>query len=174
MAIEIIPKPPIKIPGWLNFLLYFSIALLIATILSYFIINNSLKRANLTTKELEEALAKTPQEIALEAEILGYQKKIQDILPLIDLHLAPSHFFEFLEKVSHPRIWFSTLSLWSREAEVKLSGQAENFSALGQQILALKKEAIIKSLRLSGVSLGEGGRVNFNLDLSLSPEIFKF
>jgi hypothetical protein len=174
--VEIIPKPTVKIPRWQKFLPYFSIALMIVAILGYFVLNNILEKTLQTIEEKEDALAKlkTPEEQNLEKEILNYQKKIKDFSILIDQHLFPSNFFSLFEGLSHPKVWFSSIELQPKEARVSLSGQAENFSVLGQQLLIFKKEKRINDLKLTKVSLAEKGGIKFDLDIFLSPEIFKF
>ena len=173
--IEIIPKPAAKLPLWQNILFYISIAVLLAVFLSYFIFDHSLKTSLQNLKNLEETLArgKTPAEIALEEETFGYQKKIRDFSSLIKSHLFASNFFTFFEKVSHPKVWFSQISLNPGEGRVALLGQAENFSVLGQQILILKQEPLIKNLDLVSLSIGKRGRVDFTLNLFLDPKIFR-
>jgi len=174
--VEIIPKPLAKTPKWQKLLPYFAIAILIITILGYFILNNSLEKSRQTLKDLEDTLVKlkTPEKESLEKEILNYQKKIKDFSILIEQHLIVSNFFNLLEKITHPRIWFSDFELKPREAQVSLSGEAGSFLALGQQILIFKGEKKIQEIKLDNVSLDEKGKIKFDLSLSLSPEVFKF
>ncbi len=173
--VEIIPKPAEKPPLWQNILFYFSLGLLLMTVLTYFILGNYLKKAETTLQNLEETLAKerTIEEIAMEREVFGYQKKIGDFSKLINLHLFSSNFFEFIEKNSHPQIWFSKLSLNPRRGEVELSGEAENFATLHQQLQIFRTNPSVKNLNLVQIAIGKQGRVNFGLNLSLDPGIFK-
>lgn len=172
--VEIIPKPVEKKINWRDILLYFSAFLLLLAVFTYFILNNYLKRAETTLKSLEETLAreKTVEEIALEKEIFGYQKKIGDFSKLIDRHLLPSKFFEFLEKNSHPKIWFSKLDLNSRTGEAKLSGQAADFVVLDQQLQILKANPLVKNFNLVKIEIDKEGKVNFDLKLNLDPSLF--
>ena len=172
--IEIIPKPAAKIPFWLNILFYSSIVLLIAVISSFFVLNHFIKKSTDTLQDLETALARerTPSKIALEKEIFSYQKKIEDLASLLKEHLASSQVFEFLERVTHPRVWFLNFDFSSRESRVKVSGITESFQTLGQQIFILKKNPLVKDLNLSGVSIGKEGEIVFTIDLLLDPQIF--
>lgn len=172
--IEIIPKAAAKLPLWQNILFYFSIATLLATVLSYFILDHSLKTSSRALDNLEATLTrgKTASEIALEKETSDYQKKIEDFAELIKKHPSALNFFTFVEKVSHPKVWFPQISLNPQKGQMALSGEAENFSTLGQQILILKAESSIKNLKLSGISIGKRGRVNFALNFFLDPAIF--
>ena len=174
--IEIIPKPTVKIPRWQKFLPYFSIALMIVAILGYFVLNNILEKTLQTLEDREDTLAKlkTPEEQNLEKEILNYQKKIKNFSVLADQHLFPSKFFSLFDGLCHPKVWFSSIELLPQEARVSLTGQTEDFSVLGQQILIFKNEKGINDVKLTKVSLAEKGRIKFDLDIFLSPEIFKF
>lgn len=176
MMIEIIPKPLIKKSPWQNILLYFSIGLMIVAISSYFILNNILEKKIQTLQDLDETLTKlrTPEVLNLEKQVLNYSRKIKDFSILIDSHLAASNFFKILEKITHPKVWFFDIELKPKEAKVFLSGEAEDFLALGQQLLIFKKEKEILDLELSKISLAEGRGIKFELNLSLLPEVFKF
>lgn len=173
--VEIIPKPTEKVPWWQEIIFYSSIILLLITILSYFFFANSLKKSEKVLTNLEERLAreKTTEEIALEKEVLSWQRKIEDFKKLMGEHLLASNFFSFLESNSHPQVFFSKIDLKPREGKVLLSGQTENFSQLWQQISILKSKKEIKELNLSNLSIGKEGKVDFSLDLSLEPTLFK-
>ena len=173
--IEIIPKPAQKLPLWQNILFYFSIAVLIASFLSYFVLDNFIKNSQKILQELGETLAreKTGSQLLLEEEVFNYQKKIADFSQLLQNHLFTSKTLGLLERNSHPKIWFSQYNLDSTKGILALSGEAEDFSVLGQQLLIFKKEPLIKGLDLSNISVGRKGRVEFTLNLSLAPQLFR-
>lgn len=173
--VEIIPKPISKIPSWLNIVLYFSITILVVIIFSCFILNYFIKKSEATFQDLEKALTKekTSSEIALEKEILGYQKKIEDADYLLKGHIANANLFKFLEEICHPKVWFSDFNYDSSAAQVEISGETENFQTLGQQLLILKSHPFVKNLNLSGVSIGKEGKISFIFSLFLDSQIFK-
>lgn len=175
MAIEIIPRKTVVLSSWLKILFYILIGLIITSILSYFILGHFQRESLIAFKNLEEKINKerTSQRIVQEEEILNYQKKINDFGFLLSYHLFPSKFFTFLEKTSHPRVLFSQTNLNPSESLAILSGQAESFLVLGQQLQILKRESSIKNVSLSKISLGERGGVNFTLTLSFNTEFFK-
>lgn len=183
MAVEIIPKPSEETPLWANILLIISIAILLAVALSHFVLNTYVKEAGQAIKELDLALVeeKTPQNLALQKEMLGYQKKIDDFSFLLDAHKASSNAFAYLEGISHPRVRFSNFSLSSQAegAVISVSGRTDSFQSLGQQLIIFKEEQLIKDVILSGVSFAEEKRlpdqkvpISFSFTLSLSSEIF--
>ena len=175
MAIQIVPKDIAKKPFWLNILFYFSLVLLIGLSASYFTLNYFIQKADQRIQELDEELekAKTPEEIALEGEVLGYQEKIGDFSVLIKDHRFNSNLFSFLENLTHPKVWFSNFTLDSEIKKVKISGETESFQTLGQQLIIFQNEEHIKKVDLSNIALGERGKIEFDFDLLLDPKIFK-
>jgi hypothetical protein len=173
--VEIIPRKAAPLPFWLKILFYVLVILLLGAILSFFILGHLQKKTLTELQNLEGEInqAKTPQNLAQEEEILNYQKKIKDFGLLLENHLLPSKIFDFLEKKSHPRIWISQISLTPGQSQVSLTGQAESFTALGQQIQILKSENLLKEINLTKISLGKKGEIEFTLDLSFDPTFFK-
>lgn len=175
MAIEIIPKEAAKLPLWQNILLYISIALVLTCVSGYFVLTYFIKKSDLIFQDLEKALAeaRTPQEIALEEEILDYQKKIEDFSSLFLDHKKSSNFFNFLEEITHPKVFFSEVSLNIMGNQVKLAGQAESFRVLGEQLLILRNAKFIRNLSLPEVRIGKEGKIEFTFNFSLNPKLFQ-
>lgn len=173
--IEIIPKPEKEPARWPKILFYLSLALLIGAILGYFVLDYFEKRASLTLEDLEERLQElsTSEEKVLEEEVLLYQKQINDFSTLLEEHKIASNSFEFLEKITHPRLWFNDFSLNLETYQMTVIGSAPDFPTLGQQLIIFQKEKSIKEVNLTDISLGEEGKVSFGFDLSLDPQIFK-
>jgi len=173
--VEIIPRRAVELPFWLKILFYVLVALLAIALLSYFILGHFQKKSLTSFQNLEAEISreKTPQKIAMEEEILSYQKKIRDFGLMLDHHLSSSKFFDFLEEISHPQVWFSQISLSPEAGLAALSGHAETFSALGQQIQILKREATLKDIVLAKISLGKKGEIEFTLNLTFDVNFFK-
>jgi len=173
--VEIIPKPVSKPSSWFNSLFYFSVVLLFIAILSIFLLNQFQKKAVLTLKNLEVLLTqiKTQERINLEKELIGYQKKIEDFSFLLQGHSLDSKLFGFLENITHPKVYFSSLNFNSDEKKVILNGETESFQTLGQQLLIFKAEPLVKEVNLSKISIGREGKIDFAFSFSFSPEIFK-
>jgi len=176
MAIEIIPKPAERIPDLQRFLLYFSIFTLLGLVIGYFVLVYYQNKSEAYLQELESSLqsAKTPEFISLEKEILNSKKKIQDFTSLLEQHIFNSKVFEFLELKTHPKIYFYQADLDSQNSELRLSGQADSFLALGQQLSIFEAEPSIEKLSLSQVNVSKGGKVDFGLSLNFNSKIFIF
>jgi len=173
--VEIIPRKAAPLPFWLKILFYLLISLLVGAILSFFILGYLQKKSliNLSNLEGEISKEKSPQRLIQEEEVLGYQKKIKDFGLLLESHFLPSKFFDFLERVTHPRIWISQISVGPGEKITSLTGQAESFAALGQQIQILKSENLLKEVNLTKISLGKKGEIEFVLNLFFDPNFLK-
>lgn len=173
MAIEITPKPKIKAPLWAINLLILCLILLAALLVSYIYFKKASEKLteDLKVTTAENILAQEIKERSQELSL--YQKKIDDFGILISEHKKTVNIFEFLERTTHPNVWFSDFGFDSPKNMVEVSGQAESFVVLGQQLLIFKKEEVIKAINLSDVSIGEEGGVNFSLSLTFNNQIFK-
>ncbi|PIR02045.1 MAG: hypothetical protein COV63_02195 [Candidatus Nealsonbacteria bacterium CG11_big_fil_rev_8_21_14_0_20_37_68] len=176
--VEIIPKPAPKRPLWLEILFYLGITLIIIVIGAYFGLNYLYKKDTQNIKSLEEQISKvkTPKESALKQKLTEKKTKINDFSALLDGHRIDSNVFSFLGSICHPRVRFLSLN-FSKSGEdfkIEIPGEAESYETLHQQLLILKAEKLIKEMKLSGISIGKEGKINFGLSLTLGPEIFKF
>lgn len=172
---EIIPKETPKIPPWLDILFYLSAGLLIFVFISYFLVSQSIKTSQKAMEQIDAELAtEVSKSAALKSEILTYQKKINDFSGVINGHPEASNIFDLVERQCHPRVWFSDFDLDIKQGKFSLSGQAQNFQALGQQMLIFRDQDIITSASLDSIVMEKGGRIGFKVSLSLNPSIFAF
>lgn len=173
--IEIIPKPTKKMPPWQNIFFYFSLGLLMAIVLSYPVLTYWENKSVNALEKLEEQIIKvgTPKEKVMEIEVFSQEKRIKDFSALLGEHRQSSGLFQFLEKATHPKVWFFTLELDAKKAELVLSGKSQNFQVLGQQLSIFQKQQSIKKANLSKLSLGKEGGAEFTFNISLDPSVFK-
>ena len=173
--VEIIPKETPPIPKWLNILFYFSLVLLVFSIIGYFVLDSSLRNSQKNLADSRETLAgeETPERITLEKEILSYEKKVKDFFSLIDSRQESSRIFNFLQKTCHPKVWFTQFSLDLKDRGVTFSGKTQSFESLGQQLLIFKDENLVKAVNLEKISISKEGEINFDLFLSFNPQIFR-
>jgi hypothetical protein len=175
MAIEITPKPASKLSALLNDLFYFSLVLVLISISIFFVLNYYQNKASKTLQDLETTLikGKTQQDVVLEKEILGYQKKINDFSSLIVSHKNIPKFFSVFEKIAHPKVEFTKFILNAENFRLILSGKTGSFQFVDQQILIFKKENLIKDFTLSKLFIDKDGKVEFSFDILLNRQIFK-
>jgi hypothetical protein len=172
---EIIPKDTPKIPPWLDILFYLSVGLLIFVLISYFLVSQSIKASLKSQEELDAQLAdSTSKSAKLKNEILTYQKKIKDFSGIIGEHAESSNIFSFIEKQCHPRVWFSGFEYNTKDIKVIVTGEAQSFQSLGQQMLIFRAEDMISSASLYKVSMEKGGKIGFEISISFAPSIIVF
>ena len=174
--VEIIPKPIKEASKWQKTLFYFSILIFLGAIFSYPVLVSLQKKSKITLQDLEDSLSKTKtsQTTLLERELLIYQRKIKDFSLILNEHIFTSKFFEFLEKKSLPKVFFSKIDLDSRGSNVSLSGETDSFLTLGQQLSVFENEPLIKGEALSQFSIGKEGEIVFSLNFSFDPKILKY
>ena len=174
MVIQIIPKQQEKSLSLENILFYFSVVLLLVVLASYFILNNFLQKTEKDIQLLDEKLAASSAspEAALEREVLNYQKKINDFSSLLASHKYSSQVFFLIESVTHPKVTFSSFALNVGGQSIALPGVTDSFQTLDQQLFILKNEKLIKNVELSGISFAKDGKISFDLNLVLDPQIF--
>ena len=177
MAIEIIPKTELRKPPLLiNLPFFIGIFLLILAILGYFYLQNNIKNSSENLKNLEESILEktTPEVDNLEKEISDWRQKIEDYNLLFVGHRESSNLFEFLEKITHSKVWWTDFKFDSSiPSNLRLTGVSQDFSALQQQLIILGNENFIKNVILNKISLLKEGGVEFELEISVDPEILK-
>lgn len=174
--IGIIPKPTKKILPWQDILFYISMGLLTMVILSYLTLIFFENKTSVFLRELKEEIAKagTAEERALEAKVSTSDKQIKDFAVLLSEYQKSSNFFKALEESTHPRVWISKLDLQVDNRKAVLSGRTPNFKNLEQQLIIFQSRPdFFEDVNLSDLSLGKEGEVEFTVDLSLSPKLFK-
>jgi len=171
---DIIPKIEERPPIWLNILFYFSIIFLVAAVAGVFSFRYLKNRAENSLQSIEQQidLSKAGRE-ALESEVFRYQQKIDDFSLLLNTHKAASNFFPFLEKACHPKTQFTELALSLKDAKAGISGIAESFEALEQQINILEKQEQVKEVYLAKISIAKEGGADFTLNIALNPSLFR-
>lgn len=174
--VEIIPRKTEESPRWQIALFYFSVFVLVGAIICYSALFYLQKKSeeNITNLDQKISDGQTQERLALEKEILEWQKEFKDFSSLLEQHISNIGFFGFLEQKTHSKVFFPKINLNSKDSSVVFSGEADSFLILGQQLLIFEKEAMIKELNVSNVSLNKEGKIEFSLDAVLNPQIFKY
>lgn len=175
--VELIPKKEktAVLPRWVDILFYVAIVVFIITLLAFLILN---RLKNATEKALENVQVKieqirTPERLAMEANLLDLEKKIKDVEVLLGSHYDASKFFTELEKVTHPGVQFTEISVDNTKFTVRLSGLAQDFTAVEQQFRILDQSDLFHEVKLSDLSVGKEAEqpgVKFLLSFTFDPE----
>ena len=174
--VNLIPKPIKKISKNQKILLYFLVFSVFFLTVAYIFLISLEKQAQASLQAVEQQISaqKTTEMINLESTIKSYKREIDEFAPYLNNHILVTKFFDFLEKNTHPRIYFSQISLKLSSASVNLSGRADSFLSLGQQLMIFNGDSMVKNVSLSNISLSEEGSIMFNLGLSLDSSLFKY
>ncbi len=169
----LVPRSGIKKTKHIDFLFYFSLILLIISILSYFALDIFIKNSSETLEELERKIAgkETNEVKAMEKKVFTYQEKIEDFIFLLNSQKSVLRIFAFFESNCYPKVWFSNFTFNMKDRTVNFSGRAESFTALDKQIFILKKKGDIKSFDLHNISIGEEGTAEFGLNIIFNESI---
>jgi hypothetical protein len=161
---------------WINVVFYFTMSLLLATVLCYliFIVKNNIQRHEI--KEWEEKLLTvgTESQKDQEKEVIAYQRKIADFVRLFRSHEFASNVFVFMEKQTFPNVWFKQFNLSAAEAQIQVSGEADDMQTFGRQVAGFENNEYVESVNVLNSSLNSTAKIDFNLSLSLEDKIFDY
>jgi hypothetical protein len=181
MAIEIIPKPDSKSQEGGNIFFIISLVVLISVVSFYFYLFLTFQKKSeaLEAKQYELDQLKAGENF-IETEVLTIKEKIDSFSDLFKSHDSVLGFLKFLEKNTHIKVMWKNAS-FSKTAEeglqsykLSFSGKADNFITLAQQIIVFKNHPDISSMKLSNISMGERGKVEFGIEIIFNPSLFIF
>lgn len=158
---------------WVDVALYFVISSFMATIACYFIFAVKVYRLEGEIRDNEAALATvgTDEQKEKEKKVFEYQKKINDFLPIIKDYKLLSNMLAFIEQNTLPKVWFSRFSMGGEGVDLILSGESDSAETLAKQIAILEGGEYFEKITVLSSTLGDEGRNNFNLSVSLDPKI---
>ena len=173
--IDLIPKKPKEEPFWQELLFYISFLFLAVSLLFCIGFGVLANRSSLELERVNNELAKekTQSQINTEAEVLSYQKKVSAFSILLKQRKPLSKIFDLLEKEVHPGIFFTKMGFTVNSDKLQISGVADNFQALGQQTLILKKDPLVGQIDLKQVGIGKYGGVEFSFEVVFDKQIFE-
>ena len=173
--IEIIPKPKLKTPLWINFCFWFSLIVLAGVVGSFFLFSYEIASLKKERSALEAQISSygTKDQKEEKENLMVLSQKIKDFSGLFSDHILPTKLLDFLKESCHKEVQFTYLNFDSQNLLISLDGLTESFHTLGEQILVFKSKEEISELRLSNVSIGEAGQVNFNLSFNIKNSFLK-
>lgn len=128
---------------------------------------------------LSNQIAQKDQEISQRAasvskedqdKFIQIYSKIINIKSLIDNHVFSANALSMLEKVTHPKVYFTGLSMKTMDREMELDGVAESFSAISEQLEIFAQTKGIERYSLTQSQLS-GDVVQFKVSLKLSKDL---
>jgi hypothetical protein len=178
--LESLKKKQISAPWPKGLLIFFAFLFLLVLgfnfLLRFYLLNQEkqLKSLNDQLKNLRASISREQ-----EKDILQLEKKINKLDSLLANHIYFSSFFDWLEKYTHPGIYYSNLDYSSDNLKVSLSGFAKDNQSLIEGVETSMMNKMINSTQLvEGLilkNLENEANVKFSLDiyLKLSGLLFK-
>lgn len=115
----------------------------------------------------------TEQQRQDEKTVLGYKRKIDDVMDLLRNRTVAMPVLAFVESSTVKDVTFATFHLDSTLKEIRLTGVAQTVQALALQMQALEKRTdLIKSISVLDSEVGTDGNVSFTVNMTLEPTIF--
>jgi hypothetical protein len=158
-----------------NIFFYAALAVLALVIAAFALLVHFEGRSSTLLQDLENQILQigTKEEKQTEKEIFATKKKIDSFSKLIDIHKKPSLVFPLLEETVHPQIWLTGFDFNIESNILEISGEADNFRILAEQVNILKEKSEILGISLSDIAISDTGNASFSLFLTLDPKIFK-
>lgn len=172
--LENLKVKPVSSP-WPKGLLIFFIILFIFVlgvnfVLKFYLFNQERALNQLTTQfeNLRSSLSKEKEE-----EILRLEKKIEKLSILLNNHISFSLFFDWLEKYTHPNIYYTSLEYSLDNLKVSLSGISKSNLDIAQGVeggLAdqmINSTKMIEGIVLRNIEVENVNQIKFSLDVYL-------
>ena len=172
---EIIPKQAPRAPEWLNIVFYFSLAIFVFALIAFFLLSNSLNKANKAMALAEQALVdqSTMEREEMQTNVFQTKDKVDKFAIVFADHLKDSNVFEYFQSLCHPKTWYMQFALDPRKGAISASGETQSFETLGQQLLIYQRDPFVRSVEMPQVSIDKKGMISFSLTLSFDPAIVK-
>lgn len=109
----------------------------------------------------------------IESAIVNLDKKLGIVKELFDNHVYWSKLFNKIEGLTIPEVYFSDakLNFSSEDVNVVFSGNALSYTVLARQVLSFQDDSLVEEVRVSGISLGTIGGIDFDLSIIFSKNI---
>jgi len=153
----------------------FACIVLLAVLMAYFaasIYAGSLKR-RVDALVSEAKNTQEQRDTATEEEVIKLNSKFSSVENLLDDHIIASKLFEFMERITHPRVYFTNFTFRANDKTVIANGSTDNYTTFGEQYIAFQQNKKISDLRVSSVKLSRTGKVEFGISFSVDESIYK-
>lgn len=164
-SLNIIPRPKEIIPKWVNFAIggSFAIALIMVWLFAFYYYGALSWDSKSKAKESDYLMLNTKENKEVEEKVSEISKKLESFSLAFASRKSSYNFFDFIRNICHPNVSFSNLSLIVKTGNISLTGQADSYQSLSEQVIILKDLKNISNLLISDVSLNKEGSVSFKV-----------
>lgn len=159
---------------WIDAVLYFVIALLVAAVVCFFVfsIRISSLKADLVSYNEKIAALGTSDQKDIEKNVFTYQSKLNNFAMLLSAHNISSNAFKIFEEETLATVWFSSYLIDVSSAQIQLAGEADNLSTLSHQIANFEDNENVVSVSDLNTSLSTSGNILFRVTMMVDKDIF--
>jgi hypothetical protein len=118
-----------------------------------------------------QKISKDITEVDKENLILTYSQQ-ENLRKIIMGRIYASKIFPLMQKITHPKVYYSGLDLVLSEKKLELEGSAESYGVLSEQLAFYDKEESIVRYNLEDSVIREG-TVMFKVALTLADSLLK-
>lgn len=175
-VIEQLGRAPVKTPGWSGQLLMFSSTLFFISLVVYLgLIFGYRPYLNSQVKRLNDKIQSLSQQIPLEDQkkIINFYAQLVNLRTVLNGHIFTTPIFGWLEKNTHSNVYYTRLGLNAQNRQVTIAGLAKSVWDIAEQLKIFDDDPGVSQLNFGNSSIGPGGLWQFNLVLTLTPEMFK-
>ncbi|NCN53159.1 hypothetical protein GW950_01705 [Candidatus Wolfebacteria bacterium] len=161
--------------GWPWRLLSASFLLFLVSILTYFgLIVGYLPYLEKQIQEIDIEIGSLASSISKEDQqkFISFYSQLNNIKSLLDVHVLTSNVFPKLESVTNSQVYFTGATLKTDNHSLELSGVAEDYGVLGEQLEAFNQSPEISRYILTQSQI-EDEIVRFHVTLVLDQELLK-
>ncbi len=163
--VQIIPRAEEERPLWMDIVFFLSIGFLILSVAAFFVLSSFQRKAEKEIAALNAFLAKEQSKefLSTEKELKALKQKVQDFTGLFQGRDNPLASLAQLESHTHPKTFFTTLSVDVKTGEMQLDGVAETFQAVEEQLVIFRQMEGVSSVDLANLGFSTGGEITYQV-----------
>jgi hypothetical protein len=172
--VEIIPqKPKIAFAAW-RWPLWVALGLFGASVIVFFGFKIYLSRLESEIMEVNNQIRAEAAKVSAEDEntVLRLNDSLTAFNNLVSNHSYFSEILNLVGSLTHSRVVFTKFDGDRERGFLGLRGTAQSYTVLAKQMVALRENKYVKSLDVRGISFGAAGGVEFELSMSVDPQVF--
>lgn len=110
-------------------------------------------------------------------DLVRTENRIKQARGLLKKHVSPSAIFYFLSTITLERVQLNGFDMTLTKdggATINLTGKADSFSSVALQSDQFGATKVLKDVIVSGVTVGESGKVNFAVSAMVDPTLIRY
>lgn len=152
-----------------------SIAIFLVTLTSWLVLYLYSGRLYGVNVDLRSQIASLSEDLdpGLIKELVILSEQLSSARNIIKNHLLTSGVFEFLEKNTHPKVAYSSISYSSDSKTMYLAARAASYVVLARQISIFEASPVVSKVFFGGLKIEKDGGVGFSLNIEFKPELIR-